>query len=165
MEQKEVFLHATQEDAEQILRLYRSLVGTECCTWTEDYPTEREVSYDLSRNALFCLKNQETGNLMGVISSDEDANVEVMDCWSEALKPSRELSRVAVVPEYQNQGVAGRLMTYAMEELKKQGNKGVHLLVSKTNEKALRAYGKLDFANVGECQLYGCDFWCYERKL
>ena len=52
-----------------------------------------------------------------------------------------------------------------LEELKKQGNKGVHLLVSKTNEKALRVYGKLGFVSVGECQLYGCDFWCYERSL
>lgn len=165
MEQKEVFLHATEADAEQILRLYQSMIGTEFCTWTEEYPTKREVEYDLSRNALFCLKNQENGALMGVISIDDDAKVEALECWSESLKPSRELSRVAVVPEYQNQGVARRLMGYAMEELKKQGNKGVHLLVSKTNKKAVRSYGKLDFTTVGECQMFGCDFWCYERML
>ena len=49
------FRRARREEAEEILQLYRSLIGTEYCVWTENYPTEREVEFDLSRNALFCL--------------------------------------------------------------------------------------------------------------
>ena len=49
------FRKAKREEAEEILQLYQSLIGTEYCVWTENYPTEREVEFDLSRNALFCL--------------------------------------------------------------------------------------------------------------
>ena len=37
------FRRARREEAEEILQLYRSLIGTEYCVWTENYPTEREV--------------------------------------------------------------------------------------------------------------------------
>lgn len=51
------FRRARREEAEEILQLYRSLIGTEYCVWTENYPTEREVEFDLSRNALFvCMR-------------------------------------------------------------------------------------------------------------
>ena len=35
------FRRARREEAEEILQLYRSLIGTEYCVWTENYP----VSY------------------------------------------------------------------------------------------------------------------------
>ncbi|MFR8846723.1 MAG: hypothetical protein ACLVGL_17830 [Waltera sp.] len=93
------FRRARREEAEEILQLYRSLIGTEYCVWTENYPTEREVEFDLSRNALFCLyermpepdereqgarlSEEQTaghlpvtrGRLMGVISMDDDPEV------------------------------------------------------------------------------------------
>lgn len=52
-----------------------------------------------------------------------------------------------------------------MEELKKRGYKAVHLLVAKDNVKALRSYDKLNFENVGECELWGHMYWCYEKAL
>ena len=45
------FRRARREEAEEILQLYRSLIGTEYCVWTENYPTEREAV----GQALFCL--------------------------------------------------------------------------------------------------------------
>ena len=52
-----------------------------------------------------------------------------------------------------------------MEELKNRGYKAVHLLVAKDNVKALRSYDKLNFKNVGECELWGHMYWCYEKEL
>lgn len=43
--------------------------------------------------------------------------------------------------------------------------KGVHFLVSKTNERAMRSYQKLNFKKCGESDLYGEDWWCYEKAL
>ena len=40
------FRRARREEAEEILQLYRSLIGTEYCVWTENYPTEREVEFE-----------------------------------------------------------------------------------------------------------------------
>ena len=157
-------MKATKMDKGEILALYRSLAGTEFCAWTENYPNEIEIEGDLSRDALFCLKDTD-GRIVGVISIDDDEEVEKLSCWSESLKPAAELSRLGVRVESQNQGVARKLLQYGMEELKVQGYKAVHFLVCKTNKKAIRSYDKLNFDIVGECQLFGENWWCYEKAL
>ena len=168
------FRKAKREEAEEILQLYQSLIGTEYCVWTENYPTEREVEFDLSRNALFCLYERipeadegeqgarlsegqtvgtlpvTRGRLMGVISMDDDPEVEALSCWSEDLTPVAELSRLGVAAEYQNRGIARILLQEAMAELKTQGYKAVHILVAKDNVKALRSYEKLHFSTAGD---------------
>ena len=167
------FRRARREEAEEILQLYRSLIGTEYCVWTENYPTEREVEFDLSRNALFRLSVRQTaeplpvtrGRLMGTISIDDDPEVEALSCWSEDLTPVAELSRLGVAVEYQNRGIARILLQEAMAELKSQGYKAAHILVAKDNVKALRSYEKLHFTTAGECELFGHSYWCYEKEL
>lgn len=158
------FEKAKEANKEEILQLYRSLVGTTYCAWTDAYPSEKEIIGDMSRNALFCLRDEAHG-IIGVISIDKDEAVETLPCWSKELQPSAELSRLGVKTEYQNQGIARKLLQYGMEELKKQGKKSVHFLVCKTNQKAIRSYDKLHFDIVGECELFGESFWCYEKEL
>lgn len=158
------FTMAILSDKAEILALYRSLVGTQYCAWTDEYPNEADVENDLSRNALFCMKD-EGGRIAGTISIDHDEAVEKLPCWREALKPAGELSRLGVRREYQNQGLARLLLQHGMEELKHRGFKSVHFLVCKTNIKAIRSYDKLSFEVVGECRLFGEDWWCYEKAL
>ena len=67
--------------------------------------------------------------------------------------------------EFQNQGIARELLAGVMEELKNRGYQAVHLLVAKDNVKALRSYDKLNFESVGECELWGHMYWCYEKAL
>lgn len=158
------FVKAAPEDQTEILALYRSLVGTEYCAWTQDYPNETTIQFDMERDALFCLKDEE-GKIVGVISIDQDDEVEKLPCWTIDLQPAGELSRLGVRIESQNQGVAGKLLENGMKELKDRGKKSVHFLVCKTNEKAIRAYRKLDFNIVGECRLFEEEWWCYEKSL
>lgn len=158
------FVKATGNDKAEILALYRSLVGTEFCAWNDNYPGECEFEGDLSRDALFCLKDDE-GKIIGVISIDDDQAVENLPCWTESLRPAAELSRLGVRVENQNQGIAGKLLQYGMDELKRQGMRSVHFLVCKTNKKAIRSYDKLNFDIVGECELFGEEWWCYEKSL
>lgn len=158
------FTQASEKDKSKILALYRSLAGTEFCAWTEEYPGEIDIEGDLSRDGLFCLKD-EKGEIAGVISIDQDENVERLTCWSKELQPSAELSRIGVRVENQNQGIARKLLQHAMEELRRRGKRSVHLLVCKTNKKAIRSYEKLNFEVVGECQMFGEDWWCYEKVL
>lgn len=158
------FMKADPEDKVAVLALYRSLVGTELCAWTDEYPGEVDIEGDLSRGGLFCLKD-DNEDIVGVISIDQDEAVESLTCWSEVLKPAAELSRLGVRRESQNQGIARKLLQYAMEELKRRGKKGVHFLVAKRNLKAIRSYDRLDFSIVGECELFGEEWWCYEKNL
>ena len=59
------FRRARREEAEEILQLYRSLIGTEYCVWTENYPTETgKWNLNLSEkcNCFACMR--ECRNLM-----------------------------------------------------------------------------------------------------
>lgn len=158
-----IFDRIKENEKEQVLNLYRSVLGTEYCVWTEDYPGEREIAFDLSRDALFGIWDGE--KLAGVISIDDDPEVEKLTCWSKTMVPSAELARVGVALEYQNKGIARRLLAEVMLVAKERGYQGVHLLVAKENVKALRSYGKLEFENVGECYMFGHEYWCYEKAL
>ena len=114
------FRKAKQDDKEEILALYQSLIGTPYCAWGNGYPGEQEFDYDMKRNALFCMENED-GEIIGTITVDEDPQVEALTCWSKTLQPSAELSRLGVRTDMQNQGIARRLLQHGMEELKKQG--------------------------------------------
>lgn len=48
---------AVESDLNEIMELYRLAVGSEGCTWSEEYPNEEILRNDFFRNALFCCKN------------------------------------------------------------------------------------------------------------
>lgn len=52
-----VFRRARNEDAAQILALYRSVTGSEFCTWNEFYPGEEEIAVDLQAGNLYVLED------------------------------------------------------------------------------------------------------------
>ena len=158
------FLLAEECDKKEILLLYRKAVGSEGCTWSQEYPNEAILEDDFRRKALFVLKNEQK-ELVGAVSIDDDKVVEELSCWSAEIKPGAELARLVVKEEYQNQGIARILLMEAMKELKKRDYRSVHFLVSKTNERALRSYAKLSFDNKGDIDLFGEHWWCYEKAL
>ena len=154
---------ATESDRDQIMELYTEQVGREFCFWDEDYPSNETIDFDLSRDALFVLKEKD--KIIAAISLEEDENVERLECWNKDLFPSGELARMAVTPSAQNKGIAGMMVQRGLDELKARGYKGVHFLVNKRNIKAIRAYAGFAFNVVGECHLYDQDFLCYEKAL
>lgn len=160
-----IFSPAGEEDSEEILALYQSHIGKEFCAWTEDYPSKETIAFDLSRNSLFCLKTKTEQTLVGVISLDDDPEVECLPCWTASLAPSVEFARVAVSHDYQGLGIAGLLFSSAVKEAKKRGFLGAHYLVAKTNEYALRAYKSQQFSTVGECVYHGVDYFCCEKRI
>ena len=158
------FDRVRKEEADTVLKIISFVAGNAYCVWTEDYPTEKEVEFDFSRDALFCMRDDD-GNIIGVISIDDDPKRGMSHMLVETMVPSAEVSRVGVYQEFQNQGIARKLLVGVMEELKNRGYQAVHLLVAKDNVKALRSYDKLNFESVGECELWGHMYWCYEKAL
>ena len=49
---------AREEDREEILELYHMQIGREFCPWDEHYPSNEEITYDLSRDALYVLREE-----------------------------------------------------------------------------------------------------------
>lgn len=160
---KYIILDATENDKEEILSLYKKQIGREFCPWNEHYPTMEEIDFDLSRDSLFIMKDGE--KIIAAASIDQDEQVEQLDCWSSALAPGAEMSRLAVDPEYQNQGLAREMLLHGMAVMKERGYKSIHFLVNKHNVKALNSYNHLSFDIVGECFMYEQPFLCYEKEI
>ncbi len=154
---------ATEEDKEQVMSLYNAQMGREFCPWDEDYPSYETIDYDLGRDALFVIKEED--EIIAAISVEEDENVEALDCWDESIQPGGELARLAVAPYLQGRGIAKQMLSYGLEELKRRGFKSVHFLVNKYNVKAIKAYSGFGFNVVGECRMYDQDFLCYEKAF
>lgn len=154
---------AKQEDAEEILALYRTfLYGA--ADWNEYYPNEDTIRFDLSRNALFVMKNQEE-QIIAAISIDDDEDVDSLSCWDKELAPSAEFSRLCVRSDMQGKGLAGKMIEFVFEKLRGEGKKSVHILVKTGHTRALSLYSSIGFKAVGECMLFGKDFICMEIKL
>lgn len=154
---------AAEEDREDILSLYKAQIGREYCPWDEHYPSNESIDYDFSREALFVLKMN--GTIKAAISVEEDEAVDALDCWDAGLAPEGELARLAVLPEEQSRGLGRIMLQFGMDELKRRGFRGIHILVNKHNAKAIKCYAVFGFRVVGECHMYEQDFLCYEREL
>jgi len=129
---------AEEKDKEEILALYKSQLGREYCPWNEYYPEVEEIDFDLSRDSLFVMKEAE--RIVAAISIDDDDSVTSLPYWTKELQPGAELSRLAVDPKLQGQGIAKEMLSYGMDEIKRRGFKSIHFLVNRTNVKAMKCY-------------------------
>lgn len=160
---KQSIVKATEDDKEELLALYAALKGTEFCAWDEEYPGEESIDWDLSRDALFVLK--ENGKIEAVISIEVDEEVDAFPFWDKDLEPFGELARLGVLPKAQDKGLARVLLQFGMDELKRRGFKGVRFMVNKQNPKAIRSYAPFGFHVAGEVNIYDQDMLCYEKEL
>ena len=154
---------AKEENTAEILALYKAQIGREFCPWTDEYPSDVTIDFDLSRDALFVLKMD--GRIKAAVSLEEDEDVDNLSCWDATKAPEGELARIAVDPEEQSKGLGRIMLQFGMDELKRRGFKGIHMLVNKHNKKAIRCYSVFGFDVVGECSMYDQDFLCYEKEL
>ncbi len=164
MNNTETIVAATKEDTDEILALYNMQKGREYCPWEDEYPSLETIDFDLKNDGLFVMKNDE-GLIIAAISIDKDEKVEALEFWTDSLRPGGELSRLAVHTDYQNRGIAPKMITHCMSVLKERGYKSVHYMVNKLNVKAMRSYAKLDMRVAGEVFMYQQPFICYEKEL
>ena len=57
------------------------------------------------------------------------------------------------------------MVQFGLDRLKERGFKSFHGIVNRLNEKALRSYAIFGFRNVGECEMYDQQFYCFEKEL
>lgn len=152
------------EDLDTVMDLYHSALGQEGCAWDEHYPTREIISADIQERALYGLRDEQ-GKILGVIARDRDPEVEALDCWDPALAPGAEFARLVVAEAYQNQGIARLLLACGMRIMADQGFRSVHYLVAAKNQRARRSYHALQFHQVGEVDMFGEHFLCFEKEI
>ena len=155
---------ASADDREAVMALYNLQKGREFCAWNADYPAAENFEDDIAHDALFVLQTP-AGNIVGAVSIERDPDVDALPCWTPALQPGGEIARLAVHPDFQNRGLARRLVRFIMEELAHRGCRSIRLIVNCRNEKALRSYADFRFRTAGECDMYSQHFLCYEKAL
>lgn len=153
-----------EQEFESVMKLYRSAIGQEGCAWDENYPTEEILMEDIKEKALYGVRDDK-GSLVALVAHDRDVEVEKLKCWSPKTLPAGELARLVVSSGYQNQGLGRMMLRCGMDALSKKGYKGVHYLVAKDNERAVRSYSALNFNRVGETDLFGVHFLCFEKGI
>lgn len=154
---------ATTKDENEILKIYQSLVGTSGCTWNEEYPTMEDIRNDIIKNSLYAMCNEE--KIIAVAAAGKDTELDHLNCWSKNIKQPCDLARIGVLKEFQNKGLAKKLIKYIENDITKRGFDGIHFLVSKTNLSALAVYNKLGYKSCGETNMYDIDWFCYEKPI
>ena len=61
---------ATEENKEEILKLYKIQLGREFCPWDDSYPGMKEIEFDLGRESLFVMIDGQEINADAVRKED-----------------------------------------------------------------------------------------------
>lgn len=154
---------ATEENAEDIVKLYQSLIGKDGCTWNFDYPGMDDVKNDINQKSLYLVFDK--GVIIAAAAAGSDNELDELDCYSKNSKAPCNLARVAVKTEYQNKGIAKNMISFIEKQAIKRGFDGIRLLVSKTNFHARAVYDKMHYICCGECSMYSKEWYCYEKEL
>lgn len=147
---------AENVDKADVMSLYRSLVGTEGLTWSDDYPTMDDVERDIAAKSLYIAVLD--GRIIAAAGAGEDSEVSDISL----LENPCCLYRVGVSRDFQRRGIAGNLLEYIKADVKKRGFDGMFFLVARENKPALKLYEKHGFSRVGETKMFGYEFFCYE---
>lgn len=151
------------EEAEETLKIYKSLIGYEGCLWDEYYPNIEIVNNDIKNETLYVALIDD--EIVGAAQSGIDEELFNMEFFTKEKKNPRDLSRVAVKKEYQKQGIARKIIAYIEDELRKDGVDYMYLTVGKTNIKAYNLYKTIGYETKGEMVKFDIDWYCQEKKI
>ena len=161
------FERATAADTDEIFALYHALIDAPYSTWSEDYPTWNDVERDVAHGWTIVMRDN-SDRIMAAIAllpGEEEAELEGIAPWYQDVSRWAVPSRLGVSMNMQGKGIAGRMLTAAMEAARKDGCDAVRFLVAKSNPIAQRAYSKIGFDICGEHEMWGHVWLCYQKHL
>lgn len=155
------FRKAKNEEAGDILALYRSVVGMPFCVW-DDYPGGPEIEGDLAAGTLFVL--EQDNELLGAISIVPENEMDDFEGW-QVNEGAREFARVVIAPKHQGEGLSRLLLDGIWQEFTRLGVSAVHISVAKVNIPAQKLYRSFGFEFCGEKDMYGSSYYLCEKRV
>ena len=76
-----IFRKAEKQDLEAVFALYRSVVGTPCCVWNDDYPGWPEIHEDFENGTLYVVSREEA--ILGAISIVVKNELDELTFWQQ----------------------------------------------------------------------------------
>lgn len=156
------FRLAHQEDAANVLSLYKSAIGSAFCVWNDYYPGEAEIAHDLETANLYVLTSAD--EITGALSVVPENEMDDFPCWSQTDQ-AREIARVVIAKAHQGKGLAYEMVQKITPILLDAGCTSIHLSAVKSNIPACRTYQKAGFQTVGETEMYGNSFYLMEKVI
>ncbi len=157
------FRRAKESEKQAVLRLYESVKGSEFCVWDEAYPTMNDINADIATDNLYVLC--EDGEVIGALSVICDNEMDGLDVWRVSDGTQREVGRIVVSQLHRGRGLARYMVESAIDILRQEGAKALHISAAKINAPALHNYEKLGFSVMGEADMYGSRYCLLEKFI
>ncbi|MBN4071215.1 GNAT family N-acetyltransferase [Crocinitomix catalasitica] len=161
---------ATKDEINTIFELLRAcgqhMIDNGLFQWNEEYPTLQHVEEDFTKGTIHCYKI--AGEIAAVISMDDHQSAEYKTIvWKYIKDRVFVVHRLAVLPKFQNRGIAGILMDFAEEYARSKSYESIRLDAYSANETALNIYRKRGYSYRGDIYfaLRDLPFFCFEKKL
>lgn len=161
-------LIATPDDAQNIMNLI------ELCTedmedqgiyqWNDYYPTLDHIKGSIQDKSMYIMK--ENKNYRGIISITEKQPSEYNDMkWLDKTGEILVVTKVAVTPAYQKQGIGRKLMDFGENYALEKGYTSIRLDAYSGNPRALDLYEKRRYKKVGKVYfpMRSLPFYCFEK--
>lgn len=168
------FTLAQQDQLDEIFHIYTKAIKemdtNQIYQWDEVYPDKSVLAEDIKKQEMtvVLLDNKETGKkeiaAMFVLNQECDAEYKNGN-WNYPDASYFIIHRLCVDPEFQNQGIAKRVMLHIEEELKEQGIESIRLDAFTENPYALRLYQSLGYKITGHAEWRKGSFYLMEKLL
>lgn len=154
----------SKTDMVDIKKLYADIKKNSFTVWSEDYPSEELICYDIERKGLWGVFLNDmliAISFAGQRCEDNEENF----TWRENIKKRGTFARIGVSPNYQNKGIGSMLVKFILEKLKSDGFDGVRILVDINNLNAIKLYQKFGFKNCGKTTRENQEYFLFELKF
>lgn len=156
------FSLAKISDVPEILQLYRSLIGTPGCTWSEDYPNTEIAEQDINNGSLYILRAD--GDIVAAASMSADFGDNLSSLGWYSSKPC-EMARLGVSPSLQGRGIGAHMMRMLAQAARDRGFDGMIMLATKQSTSAYSLSKKLGYFQHDDVTLYDVRFLRFELVL
>ena len=162
---------ATVHDIEAILEMTKAcaahMIRQNIFQWNEHYPNKLAFTKDIERGELYVLEND--NRIMGCIVISTLMDDEYIPVhWLTENSKNLYIHRVAVHPEFQGQGNAQQLMTFAENFGKDHGYVSIRLDTFSQNKRNQNFYEQRGYQRLGNIffpKQSSDPFYCYELVL
>ncbi|WP_319561105.1 GNAT family N-acetyltransferase [Marispirochaeta sp.] len=158
----------TQIDIPQAHDLFRTatedMISRGIDQWDEVYPALSDIREDLEQGWSF--GSFDGPVLTGYVALNESCDPEyTTGNWQHNSGRPLYLHRLAVRPAYQGQGIAGRIISFALEHAAENGYTALRLDAFPPNKTAVAMYEKRGFTRAGYVQFRKGRFVLLEKVL
>src|SRR5690606_34145984 len=161
---------ANRKDIETIVKIYDScraeLINRKIFQWTNEYPNITNVVSDIEKLELYVIDSTETIQGVVCLNDFQDKEYETVN-WG--LKSTKVLvvHRLAVSPNFQGKGCAGKLMDFAENFALENGFEVIRLDSYIPNKAVTRFYLNRGYKICGAVFFPGRTepFNCYEKVI